>query len=240
MNNLTVFEFDSQEVRVINIDSETWFVAKDVCRVLEVGNTSQALTRLDDDEKGVISNDTPGGSQKMAIVSESGFYSLTLGSRKPQAKPFKRWVTHDVLPSIRKTGKYEATPEPIALPPADIRVTNFVGALKDLEIDISNPRYKQAIQDQVLNKILGQPTIPESAERWLGVIEKAEEMGYPIDIVTRFRSALGRFVKSHNLDCRSESRLCNGTQRPINLYRDCAELSEAISEYMDAKILKVS
>lgn len=94
------------KVRVVTRDNEPWFVAKDVCDCLELGNSRQALERLDEDEKGVISTDTPGGTQNMSIISEPGLYSLVLSSRKPEAKEFKRWVTHEVLPSIRKNGGY--------------------------------------------------------------------------------------------------------------------------------------
>ena len=83
-----------------------WFVAVDVCAALGVGNSRQALSYLDDDEKGVITNDTLGGKQEMATVNEPGLYSLILRSRKPEAKKFKRWITHEVIPSIRKTGQY--------------------------------------------------------------------------------------------------------------------------------------
>lgn len=93
-----------QEVRTVLIDGEAWFVAKDVCEVLGIGNTSQALSYLEDDERGVTTNDTPGGNQQVSIVNESGLYSLILRSRKPEAKLFKRWITHEVLPTIRKTG----------------------------------------------------------------------------------------------------------------------------------------
>ena len=85
------------------------FVAKDVCVCLEIGNSRDAVASLDDDEKGVGIIDTPGGKQEMSIVSEPGLYSLILRSRKPEAKAFKRWVTHDILPSIRKTGAYVAS-----------------------------------------------------------------------------------------------------------------------------------
>jgi anti-repressor protein len=101
---------------ILGNDHEPWFVAKDVCAALEIKNSRQALTRLDDDEKGVISNDTPGGAQQMAMVNEAGLYTLVLSSKKPEAKAFKRWVTHEVLPSIRKDGGYmvareDETPE---------------------------------------------------------------------------------------------------------------------------------
>ena len=87
---------------------EPWFVAKDVCGCLDLTNAAQTLSYLDDDEKGIISNDTPGGKQQMLVISEPGLYSLILRSRKPEAKAFKRWVTHEILPSIRKTGHYGA------------------------------------------------------------------------------------------------------------------------------------
>lgn len=88
-------------------DGEPWFVAADVCRALEIKNGRDAVAKLDDDEKGVGLTDTPGGAQEMTIVNEPGLYTLVLGSRKPEAKAFKRWITHEVIPSIRKTNKKE-------------------------------------------------------------------------------------------------------------------------------------
>ena len=88
----------------IFVDGDPWFVAADVCRALEMDRTQ--IRRLDDDEKGVCSIHTLGGNQGTSIVSESGLYSLVLGSRKPEAKAFKRWITHEVIPTIRKTGGY--------------------------------------------------------------------------------------------------------------------------------------
>ena len=107
-NELQVFnssEFGN--VRVVQVDGEPWFVAADVCRALEISNSRDAVARLDDDEKGVGSTDTLGGKQGMQIINEPGLYTLVLGSRKPEAKAFKRWVTHEVLPSIRKHGSYK-------------------------------------------------------------------------------------------------------------------------------------
>ena len=113
MNALTVFDNNQfGAVRSVLIDGNPWFAAADVCRALDIGNSRQAVSRLDDDEKGVISADTPGGEQRMTFVNESGLYSLVLGSRKPEAREFKRWITHDVIPSIRKTGAYAMTLSP--------------------------------------------------------------------------------------------------------------------------------
>ena len=107
MNELKIFENNQfGKVRVQVINNEPWFVAKDVCDALDIKNSRQALTRLEEDEKAdVILND---GSQNrnMSIVNEYGLYNLVLASRKREAKQFKRWITHEVIPTIRKHGAY--------------------------------------------------------------------------------------------------------------------------------------
>lgn len=123
----TVFKFQTHEVRTILKDGEPWFVASDVAKALDYRDAEVAARHLDDDEKvvhlmgvplekGVISNDTPGGAQKMTIISESGLYALVLRSRKPEARKFAKWVTSEVLPAIRKTGSYSL---PFVVNPAD-------------------------------------------------------------------------------------------------------------------------
>ena len=115
MKQLVVFSFETSKVRVcMSRDGEPLFVAADVLSTLSLDR--KALERLDDDEKGVSSIHTPGGSQDMTVVNESGLFNLVLGSRKPEAKRFKRWVTHEVLPSIRKTGSYTSGVSVPALP----------------------------------------------------------------------------------------------------------------------------
>lgn len=94
------------KIRMTVEDGEPLFVAADVCRALEISKYRDAVSRLDEDERGSFEVDTPGGTQKMTAVTESGLYSLVLGSRKPEAKAFKRWITHEVLPTIRHTGGY--------------------------------------------------------------------------------------------------------------------------------------
>lgn len=109
MNQLqNIFHYNGARLRTIVKDGEPWFVARDVCDILEIANGRDALNRIDEDEKGVVLTDTPGGTQQVAAVNEPGLYSLVLGSRKQEAKQFKRWVTHEVLPAIRKTGMYVA------------------------------------------------------------------------------------------------------------------------------------
>ena len=109
-NKIEVFKNEQfGEIRTALIENEPWFVAVDVCRALEIGNSSQAISRLDADEKMItlISNEgNKRGNPNMTVVNEPGLYTLILSSRKPEAKAFKRWITHDVIPMIRKTGCY--------------------------------------------------------------------------------------------------------------------------------------
>ena len=105
-NSMQLFADKGFKIRVIMRLGDPWFVAKDACDCLELGNVSQTCSRLDDDERGIILNDTPSGKQEMLVVSEPGLYSLIGSSKKQEAKAFKRWVNHEVLPSIRKTGGY--------------------------------------------------------------------------------------------------------------------------------------
>lgn len=101
------FNASNQNIRVQMKDGEPWFVAKDVCDALTLENSRKATASLDDDEKGVSPIVTPSGTQQMTIVSESGLYNLIFQSRKPEAKAFRKWVTSEVLPTLRKTGRYE-------------------------------------------------------------------------------------------------------------------------------------
>jgi len=112
MSDLTLFDYSGRIVRTVTVNGEPWFVAVDVCDVLDIRNVADAVSTLDDDEKGIASVDTLGGPQRVIRVSEPGLYSLILRSRKPEAKAFKRWVTHEVLPAIRKTGSFVANLTP--------------------------------------------------------------------------------------------------------------------------------
>lgn len=107
MSDLSPFTYNGVPVRVVRDDAgEPWFVAADVCAVLEHSNSRMVVAGLDDDERGVRKVDTPSGVQSMVCVSEAGLYGLVIRSHKAEAKAFRRWVTHEVLPSIRRTGGY--------------------------------------------------------------------------------------------------------------------------------------
>lgn len=113
MNDVKIFENpEFGQVRTTVISGEPWFVAADVCRALDLGNPTRALDRLDDDERTLISIKGASNGKPVNGVNEPGLYSLVLGSRKPEAKAFKRWITHEVIPAIRKTGGYHVPQSP--------------------------------------------------------------------------------------------------------------------------------
>ena len=110
MNEVQLFNFENHEVRSLLVDDEPWFVGKDVAEILSYSNTRKALTdHVDDEDKmdGVTIRDSIGRNQKPVLINESGLYSLVLSSKLPSAKKFKRWVTSEVLPALRKTGQYQ-------------------------------------------------------------------------------------------------------------------------------------
>lgn len=162
MNQLQVFNFVGNEIRVVAKDGQPWWVAKDVCDVLEIKNSRDALGRLDEDEKGVASTDTLGGTQQVQVVNESGLYSLVLSSRKPEAKQFKRWITHEVIPAIRKTGTYSIaslSPELQAIFVHDEKLQILDGRIGKLEntmtIDYGQQRALRKLGNNVVMVLVG-------------------------------------------------------------------------------------
>ena len=110
MSNIQIFNYQSNEVRTVEMGGEPWFVLKDVCNILGISKYRDTAARLDADERGSVEVDTLGGTQQVIAVNESGLYHVILRSDKPEAAPFRKWVTSEVLPSIRKHGAY-MTPE---------------------------------------------------------------------------------------------------------------------------------
>lgn len=199
---LRVFAFEGAEVRMATIDGEPWWVAADVCSILEV-QSGRALTRLDEDEKGMRSTHTPGGDQLLTYVNEPGLYSLVLGSRKPQAKAFKRWITHEVLPAIRKTGGYGNAPEPK-------EITAAAGPVPYKEqaeiLSILRPvlpeAYATATGKVIMARVMGERPELESSETPLYASTFLAEKGHKPKTVAKFQSGFGsrvsnRYFKVH-------------------------------------------
>lgn len=108
---LTLFAYRAQQVRVVTIKGEPWFVASDIADALEYASAKDFARGVDDEDKGRHIVPTPSGDQEMTIISEGGLYTALVRARTDRAKPFRRWVTHEVLPQIRRTGAYSATPQ---------------------------------------------------------------------------------------------------------------------------------
>ena len=141
MNELQIFENpEFGRVRTTVIDGEPQFVAADVCRALDLGNPTRALDRLDNDERTLISIKGASNGKPVNGVNEPGLYSLVLGSRKPEAKKFKRWITHDVIPAIRKTGGYHVPQSPEEQMAQGLLAAQKLLAEKDKRIEEMRPK----------------------------------------------------------------------------------------------------
>ncbi len=184
MSNLTVFNNQQfGEVRATEINGEPWFVLMDVCRVLEIGNTRNVTRRLDVDEKGVHEMDTLGGKQNLTVINESGLYTVILRSDKPQAKPFRKWVTSEVLPTIRKTGEYKAKPtDELRRKNVEIREENAKIRKAQLLYKIADKTdtdYKKVLHARITHLLTGEYLLPlpEVNERTYSATEIGERLG---------------------------------------------------------------
>ena len=129
-----IVSFENRDdIRLIQSNNDVWFCAKDVCFLLGLSNSSQALSRLDSDEKGLYEVDSHGGNQKTAFVSESGLYSLIFKSKKQEAKAFKKWITSDVLPIIRRTGSFIDDKQKLTTLEKDVIYQNLTNRITALE-----------------------------------------------------------------------------------------------------------
>lgn len=168
MNELQVFDYHSNKVRTVEQDGEPWFVLKDVCQVLGIIKYRDVADRLDPDERGLIRVDTPGGVQEMTCINESGLYSVILRSDKPEAKPFRKWVTSEVLPSIRKHGSYTADTQPKAMTDyqqmmAETRQSNIAIQKARLLNQIAGEykgTYRQVLQAYATKELTGDFLLP--------------------------------------------------------------------------------
>ena len=143
MDEVKVFSYEDKQVRTVLIDGAPWWVLADVCRVLGLKNSRNASSRLGDDEKDVHLVDTLRGKQRMTIVNESGLYAVILRSEKPEAQAFKRWVTHEVIPSIRRHGVYATaeTAERLMNDP-DFMIRTFTALKEEREM-------RKALENQI-------------------------------------------------------------------------------------------
>ena len=201
MNELQIFKNNEfGEIRTVTKNNEPWFIATDVCSALDISNTSQALTRLDDDEKNTIILNEGIGNPNKSIVSEYGLYNLILASRKKEAKKFKRWITHEVIPTIRKHGAYmtsEVIEKTLSDPDYLIRLaTNLKEekakrALAEAQIEKDKPKVLFADSCEVAEKSI---LIGEFAKR-------LKQNGFDIG-----QNKLFEWLRQHDYLCKSGER----------------------------------
>lgn len=198
---LQVFVYNGESIRTINIDGEPYFVGKDVATVLGYQRTADAVTAHVDEEDRLTRCFTESGQRReMTVINESGIYALIFASKLPEAKKFKHWVTHEVLPSIRRTGSYSVsstiTPEELELK----RNTLDLERAKLINSILSNPSFpmtpetKTVFAHEVFKLATGHSylaMLPESTERWYTAGEIGAELGLSANKVGRIAKANG-------------------------------------------------
>lgn len=178
MNGLQVFSYNSSEVRTVMRDGEPWFVLKDVCVVLGLSNPTAVVERLDKDERAKFDLGRQG---KTWLINESGLYSVILRSDKPEAKPFRKWVTSEVLPTIRKTGGYGVDGTKAALAEAKLNNSRARVASAWMKISKENPvsSYKQVCAHYASAALAGREVLPlpDTGERTYTAAEVGAMLG---------------------------------------------------------------
>lgn len=195
-----VFPETAQTVRSLMVEGDPWWVARDIGDALELGNMRSSLALLDDDEKGVHAMDTPGGSQDMVTVNEPGLYSLILRSRKPQAKAFKRWITHEVIPQIRKNGRFEVappeTPKELNSSLMGVQPPRAQAELLVILSPLLPALYVTATAKVIVARAMGERPELDPSETPLYAATFLAEKGHKPATVTKFQSGFGSRVSN--------------------------------------------
>lgn len=241
MANIILFDFENHEIRFVGTAENPWWVADDICKALDLDDTSKAVSTLKHGEKDTTIVRTLGGDQEMLTVNEPGLYRLIFKSRKAAAERMKDWVFSVVLPSIRKTGSYSIAPE-IPVPKQLLIEQSKTVAQNVVDIQQllggSQPRLAQLLIDIGVNDFVesNQPKLAATNEfpedRWYSLVSIAEKMGIKTNSSTR--TSLGLSVGKMDLERVREERLCNGEMRPIWCYRDNTQTRQAIDEWADS------
>jgi prophage antirepressor-like protein len=197
-SEIKVFEsVDFGKVRIIEMNGEPWFVGKDVAEILGYSNTRDALSKhVDDEDKADVAIHDGRQNRNMTVINESGLYSLILSSKLPSAKEFKHWVTAEVIPSIRKTGKYSARKEPSESTQARLinAKVRFARELQRLaNIETVSPTYKQILIAQAAEALTG---VPMELPRSTGKMYSAGEVGKMVGVSA---NKIGKLANAHNM-----------------------------------------
>ncbi len=227
VGDIVPFSFEGAEVRVLTIDGEPWWVAADVTKVLGYRMASDATRWLDDDEKGTHSVRTPGGVQNVGVVNEPGLYALILRSKSSEAKPFKRWVTRDVLPTIRKTGRYEVVPAhpfgALAIESAAVTRAQLEAYGVAKQFGLVNESYIESCVRQLLARMTGEEPALDPADVTITCDEYLAGQGLTGKQVRSARTVLGKAVaglyrERYGRDPQKIERLVDGIHIKVGVY----------------------
>lgn len=224
---LNVFDFKGNEIRFV--DGKP--VANDVAQILGYADPASTISKkVKPKYKGVAKMETPGGVQSVTVLEEGGIYQLVLGSRLPIAEEFQDWLFEEVLPQIRKTGKYSVNDNSHSLPPHEVAVQKARAIAEIEELLINQPKLAQFLIDHTISDLMEQKRLTRAELR--GVVEIAKDMGFKVDYGNR--TTLGKFVRSQlpNLGVQ-EKRLVNGEMRAIWCYPDTDEVRKVVSEFFN-------
>lgn len=199
-NELQIFNnSDFGNIRVVENSGEPWFVGKDVAKVLGYSNPRDAIGKhVDEEDKGVAKCDTPSGTQQMTVINESGLYSLILSSKLPQAKAFKRWVTSEVLPAIRKTGSYKTPKQSSDREKAMLKNAQARSAKLWLEIakNTGIQTYKDVCNAYAAKELAGEDVLP---------LPKVQEKSYSATDIGKMlgvsKAKIGALANKNNMKC---------------------------------------
>lgn len=187
----SVFAFHDHSVRIILRDGEPWFVATDVASALGYSSPKDAAEHLDADEKGSAITRTPGGEQKVTVINESGLYALVLRSRKPEARKFAKWVTSEVLPTIRKTGRYESPGKEMTVNDMVEKMTRLLGTGNSYPPILFMPLVNAVMRKQGYTFLLPHQQAQEVTER----LERLSLVFHPHSQQASDVFAIGRILR---------------------------------------------
>lgn len=212
MNELQIFDYNGLQVRTVEKDGEAWWVLSDVCRVLELSDTRRTAERLDEDELTRLRLHSGGQSREMYAINESRLYNVILRSDKPQAKPFRKWVTSEVLPTIRKTGQYNAKPnKALEIKETNARVRLSNAFLKLAKVDTLSSEYKNILVAKAAEALTGFQLIPlpQSEQKMYTATEIGEMFGVSAQRIGKLSNQYGMKTEEYGTWYRSKSQYSN-------------------------------
>jgi prophage antirepressor-like protein len=212
MNELQIFDYNGLQGRTVEKDGEAWWVLSDVCRVLELSDTRRTAERLDEDELTRLRLHSGGQSREMYVINESGLYNVILRSDKPQAKPFRKWVTSEVLPTIRKTGQYNAKPnKALEIKETNARVRLSNAFLKLAKVDTLSSEYKNILVAKAAEALTGFQLIPlpQSEQKMYTATEIGEMFGVSAQRIGKLSNQYGMKTEEYGTWYRSKSQYSN-------------------------------